>query len=394
MTNTNRMDLRFGPAEGRKVVDRYIQALIDRSKDVSTSRPFLAFVLVAAAVIGLYCFFVAAPIYVSDTSFSMRGREQGAAASMGILAGLGQADSASKEAAELSQFILSEDMLNKLDARFHLRQLYAKPRLDLLNSMSASASKEAFHHFYKKMVSVRIDHDTNIITVEVRAFDRNSAHDIAEAILELAGGYVDGLSATVRNDTVKSSREELQKAKDSVRDSRLAMTQYRTSTGLLDPLVTAGATSGTINGLESQVLQTRAELASLLTYNTPNSPQVIQLRARISALEGQIGETQRKVADTSRSDNLAKQMYVYEGLVVANEYAEKQLVAALGAYDSALAVAGQRERFLVRTINPNLPDRPSQPKRLLMFLEALLVVVAAYGIVALAIAGIRDHQGI
>ncbi len=394
MTNTDRVDLRLDPSRGRKIVDRYIQDLTARAKDVSTSRPFFAFVLVVGAVIFLYCFFVAAPIYVSDTSFSIRGREQSAAASMGILAGLGAADNTSKEAAELSQFILSNDMLNKLDARFHLRQLYAKPRLDLLNSMPAKASKEEFQHFYRKMVSVRVDRDTNIVTVEVHAFDRQSAHDIAEAILQLAADYVDGLSATVRNDTVRSSQQELQKAKDAVRDSRLAMTQYRTSTGMLDPQLTAGATSGTINGLETQILQTRAELASLLTYNTPHSPQVVQLRARIAALEGQITETRRKVADTSRTDNLAQRLVVYEGLVVANEYAEKQLVAALGAYDSALAVAGQRERFLVRIVSPNLPDRPSQPKRLLMFLEAMLVVVAAYGIVALAIAGVRDHQGI
>ncbi len=394
MTNTNRMDLRFDPGEGRKAVDRYLQELGARAKDVSTSRPFVAFIVVAAVVIGLYCFLVATPIYVADTSFSIRGREQGAAASMGILSGLGQSDNTSREAAELSQFILSDDMLHKLDARFHLRQLYSRPRLDLTSSLSASASNDAFHHFYKKLVSVRVDRDTNIITVEVRSFDGKSAHDVAEAILGLAADYVDGLSATVRNDTVRSALQELQKAKDAVRDSRLAMTRYRTETGMIDPMVSAGAASGTISGLESQVLQTRADLASLLTYSAAGSPQVTQLRARLAALQGQIAETQRKVIDTSRTDNLAQRLYVYEGLVVNNEYAEKQLVGALGAYDSALAVAGQRERFLVRIISPSVPDRPSQPKRLLMFLEALLVVVAAYGIVALAIAGIRDHQGI
>ena len=393
MTNTNPMDLRF-EGLGRKAVDGYIQDLTARVRDLSTSRPFLAFIFVAAAVIGIYCFFIAAPIYVSDTSFSIRGREQGAAASVGILSSLGSGENTSKESAELSSYILSEEMLNKLDARFHLRQMYSKPRLDLMNSIPASASREAFRRFYKKMVSVRVDRDTNIVTVEVRSFDGKSAHDVAEAILPLAADYVDGLSATVRNDTVRSSQQELQKAKDAVRDSRLAMTRYRTETGMLDPTVSAGAASGTISGLESQVLQTRAELASLLTFNTANSPQVTQLRARLTALEGQIAETQRKVIDTTRSDNLAQRLYVYEGLVVNNEYAEKQLVGALGAYDSALAVAGQRERFLVRIISPNVPDRPSQPKRLLMFFEALLVVVAAYGIVALAIAGIRDHQGI
>ncbi len=394
MANVTKPTGAFGAARVRTPLDRLVEEAGYKLRKVGTSRPFLTFVVGAALVLGFYYFIVAAPIYVSQTSFSIRGREQPAAASLGILAGIAPGDDTAKEAAELTQFALSTDMLKKLDDRFNLRKLYSRGRPDLLNWMPAGASREAFLHFYRKMVAVRVDRETNIVTIEVHSFDRTSARDIAEAILEMTAEYVDGLSATVRRDTVRSSEQELQKARMSVRESRLAMTQYRTSTGMLDPLVTAGATSGTINALEDQVLQTRAEIATLLTYNTPKSPQVVQLRARIDALQGQIAETKRKVDDTKRSDNLAKRLYEYEGLMVANEYAEKQLVAALGSYDAALAVAGQRERFLVRIVNPNLPDRPTEPKRLLTFLEALLVVVAAYGIVALAIAGVRDHQGI
>ncbi len=77
-----------------------------------------------------------------------------------------------------------------------------------------------------------------------------------------------------------------------------------------------------------------------------------------------------------------------------NDYAEKQLVAAMAANDTAKTLAGQRERFLVRITNPNLPEEAALPHRLLSFIEALIVLLAAYGIVALAIAGVRDHQGI
>jgi capsule polysaccharide export protein KpsE/RkpR len=40
------------------------------------------------------------------------------------------------------------------------------------------------------------------------------------------------------------------------------------------------------------------------------------------------------------------------------------------------------------------PDHATQPNRLLSFIEAMIVSIAAYGIIALVIAGVRDHQGI
>ncbi len=49
---------------------------------------------------------------------------------------------------------------------------------------------------------------------------------------------------------------------------------------------------------------------------------------------------------------------------------------------------------MVKVVAPHLPDRPSRPHRLLSFLESLIVAIAAYGVIALAVAGVRDHQGI
>jgi BexC/CtrB/KpsE family polysaccharide export inner-membrane protein len=267
--------------------------------------------------------------------------------------------------------------------------------MDVFNWLRAGAPKEEFLHFYRRMVKVSSEQGSGIITVQVRSFDPASAKAIAEQILTNSAEYVDSLSAIVRRDTVKASLADLQQAEQSVRQTRLAMAKYRNDTGLLDPTISAAASSGTIQTLTSEILSTRAQLATLETYSRPNSPQVVQLRARIATLQKQITDEQNRLATTKDSQNtLSQRLYEYEGLRVANEYAEKQLVAALGAYDAARAVASQRERYLVRVINPHEPDKPTMPNRLFSFIEAMIVVVAGYGIVALVIAGVRDHQGI
>jgi capsular polysaccharide transport system permease protein len=394
MGNTNRLSLGFDPNQGRRAIDTYFQGTTDRLKEIAASRPFVAFAAVAVVILGFYYFIIATPIYVSQTQFTVRGREQPPAAG-GLLAMVGQGgDNSETETAELKQYIQSPEILAKLDQRFHLREVYSRPRPDLLNWIPNNAPREEFLNFYKKMVSIQIDSQSNIVTLTTRSFDAKSAQALGAAILQISADYVNELSETVRKDTVKASLQDLDKAKNDVRTARLAMTKYRTTTGLLDPTATAAAQSAAVMGQQQEVLQAKADLSSLLTYNTPKSPQVVQARARIAAIEAQIEDQQAQIATAKNNNTLAHQLYEYEGLAIANDYADKQLVAAQAAYDGAVSLATQRDRFLVRVIEPNLPEKASEPHRLLAFFEALIVLIAAYGIIALAIAGVRDHQGI
>jgi capsular polysaccharide transport system permease protein len=382
----------FDPNHGRTAPNLFLKDAGSRLKSMSTSRPFLAYIIVVGALLALYFFVLAAPLYVSETTFTIRGREQTAQPS--ILSSItGTGTTASTEAAEVESYVESQQMMNKLNAKFNLRKLYSRPRLDFLNWMSSNASDEDFQDFYNRMVRIKIDHDTFLVTAEIRSFDAKSAHDIAQALLQYSADYVDHLSHSIRSDTLKAANGELTTAENSVKASRLAMTRYRTSTGLLDPVAVAGAQTGQITALQQQIMQARATMASLGTYSTPNAPLMQQNQALINSLEAQIKTLQSKLT-SNNSNAMAQRLYEYEGLSVANDYAEKRLVAALAAYDGARSLADQRERFLVRVTEPNTPDDPALPDRLLDFFEAMIIAIAAYGILALSIAGIRDHQGI
>ena len=398
MTNiTRQQKLDVDPSHGRRAVDVFAKELGERFRSVSTSRPFVAFVFVSAIVLGVYYFILAAPMYVSEASFSIRGREAPSAASslLGALGGGAAGDSpSSTDTAELQTYIGSYEMAEKLDQQFHLREVYSRPRLDFLNWMPRSAPKDRYLGFYKKMVRISIDHDTNLINIKVKSFDPKLSQAIAAALLQISSDYLNNLSAIVRRDTVKTSEQELEQAEENVRKARLEMTAYRAATGTLDPAASALATSAGISAMQQEVLEQRADLTSMLSYNRPGSAMVTQAQARIAGLEAQIASQQQKIANTKASDSIAERLRTYEGLQIASDYADKQLVAALAANDSARSLANQRERFVVPAVAPNLPDVATEPHRLSSFLEAMLVLVAVYGIVALAIAGVRDHQGI
>ena len=399
MTNiTRQQKLDVDPSHGRRAVDAFTKELSERFRSVSTSRPFAAFVIVSAILLGVYYFILAAPLYVSEASFSIRGREEPSAgasllATLGGGAGGGSAPTTT-DTAELQTYIESYEMAERLDQQFHLREVFSRPRLDFLNWMSRNAPKNKYLAFYKKTVRVSIDHDTNLITIKVKTFEPKLAQAMAGSILQMSSDYLNNLSTIVRRDTVKTSEQELQQAEESVRKARLAMTAYRASTGTLDPAASAMATSAGISAMQQQVLQSRADLASMLSYNRPNSAMVVQAQARIDGLQAQIAQQQAKIANTGASDSIAERLRTYEGLQISSDYADRQLIAALASYDGARNLANQRERFVVPAVAPNLPDVATEPHRLSSFLEAMLVLVAVYGIVALAIAGVRDHQGI
>lgn len=398
MTNMISPKLGVDPSHGRRAVNDLAKQAADRVRAVSTSRPFVAFVIIAALVLGTYYFLIAAPLYVSQTSLQIRGREAPSAGA-GLLealggAGGGGAGSTATDMAALSQYIQSYDMAAKLDQRFHLRDIYARPRADLLHWLGRGASREGYLSFHKKMVTVRLDRDSGLITVSVRQFDPVTAQKVAQAIVEISADYVNGLSAIVRRDTLKSSQQDLKDAEEKAKQARLAMTGYRASTGLIDPTASAAATAGGMAGMQQQIIAARAEMSQLLSVNTPNSPIVRQLRARIAGLEEQIAAEERRVSNTGAKGSIDQRLREFEALTIASEYADRQLVAALTAYDAAKSLASQRERFIVPVIAPNLPQTATEPKRLIAFFEALFVLVAVYGVVALAIAGVRDHQGI
>ena len=400
MTNIISPKLGIDPSHGRRIVDSLTKQTLDRLRSVSSSRPFVAFVIIAALALGIYYFLLAAPIYVSETSLQLRGREQPSGAAAGLLSAIGGGGGGGAsgvtgtDVAAFMQYVDSYEMAAKLDQRFHLREVYSRPRLDFMKWMHRDASREDYLEFFRKMVKVKIDRDTQLITVDVKAFDPLLAQQMCQAIVALSADYINGLSASVHRDTVRASEIELQKAEDAARAARLAVTTYRARTGMIDPITTAASQSAGIAGMQESILQTRAEMTQLLSYNTPNAPQVRQLGARIQGLEQQIAAEKKRIGDTQSPDSIAQHLREFEGLMITSDYADRQLVGALTAYDSAKTLASQRERFIVQVIPPDLPETATEPHRLLSFVEALLVLVAVYGIVALAIAGVRDHQGI
>ena len=81
----------------------------------------------------------------------------------------------------------------------------------------------------------------------------------------------------------------------------------------------------------------------------------------------------------------------YERLQLEKTFAERQLASALVALDSARSEAARKQLYLERLVQPNLPDRAMEPRRLRSVVTVFVLGLILWGVVSLTLASIREH---
>ena len=81
----------------------------------------------------------------------------------------------------------------------------------------------------------------------------------------------------------------------------------------------------------------------------------------------------------------------FQRLTLENEFAAKQLAAALASLEEAQNEARRKQAYVERIVQPNLPDAPMEPRRMRGILATLILSLLAYGILRMLLAGVREH---
>ncbi len=377
------------PYQLRSRADRRVGGVWAVLRQRIGQRPFVLYMLLVAVLAGLYYGVIASPQYVSETRFAIRSRE--IVAPTGFLAGLIGAPTSLGDITAVSDYIRSPEMAETLDERHQLRRLYAQPRIDPFQTLSATASDEEYQRFYRRHVIVKLDREASTVIVVVKSFTPESARDTAGSILELTEAFVNELSRNMREDTLRSATSELEMAEKQAIEARVAVANFRGAGADLDPSASSAQIVGGVGQLEASAAEVRGEIASLLTYSRRDAPQVRQLQARLSAINAEIASLRNQQGPSA---GLAQEVTDYETLQLIRANAEKKLAAAETAYDQARATAEQREKFVARIVSPNLPETPTSPRRWLEFLTAMVFAMAGYALASLTLAAVRDHRGI
>lgn len=358
---------------------------------------FLAGVVAPAALTALYLYSRATDQFASTVGFAVRSEETTTA--MGLLSGLSGLTSLSGSTGSdsniLYEFIQSQELVEKIDARMNLRAIFSRPRGDPVFAFDPAGSVEDLTAYWRRMVRVSYDHGTGLIELQVHAFSAAEAQAIGRAVFDEAADKINRLSAIARADATRYAGEDLAQAADRLAKARVALTEFRSRTQIVDPEADIQGQMGLLTMLQQQQAGAMVELNLLRDTARPGDPRLDQAQRRLAVIAAMIADERRKFG--SGDDGAGGQDYSalvgeFERLTVEREFAERAYLAALTAYDNARAEAQRKSRYLAAYIQPTLPERPLYPQRLVLTALVFGFSFLIWAIVLLVWYSIRDRR--
>lgn len=354
--------------------------------------PFLAIVGFPTALSAFYLLVVASPRYVSEAQFIVRSADEQAATSIGsALEGVG-IGSKSVNAHAVLEYIKSADGLNELSRTVDVKKVYSRPGVDVFSRLPrifSDSSNETFRSEFGSYLTVGYDSQTGISTLRVEAFRPDDAQRIADALLQGGERLVNRLNERSSADAVTEAEQTVREAQARVDRALNQLTAFRNREGVIDPTSSARAGGELVGELSLNLAQLQAERRQLAA-DTPSSPQLSILDSRIKALESQIAIERSKIVGESSS--LAPKISSYESLQTEREFSERILAASTAALNTAQLDSRRKRLYIDRVVNPNLPDKAVEPKRLLSLLAVFASLLLIYGLGWLVWAGVRESR--
>ena len=360
---------------------------------------FLILVILPSLVSGWYMWARAADRYVSNTAFSVRNADTSSA--LQLLSGIGQlgVSSSSSDTDILYQFIQSQELVSKIDAKINLRKIWsqADPQIDPVFAYHPPGTIEDLMRYWPRMVKVYNDSGTGILNVQVQAFNPQDAQTIAQMIYDDSSEMINRLSAIAREDATRYAREDRDDALERLKIARTALTAFRNRTQIVDPAASVQNQMGLLSSLQTQLAETLIARATLQDTVPANDPRLLQEDRRIEVIRAQIALERKNLGlgnSTSSDDPTAFADLVgeYERLAVEQQFAEQTYTAAMAAYDAAAAESRRQSRYLAAHVNPTLSQASEQPQRLMLLSLAALFAFLLWSIVLLVFYALRDRR--
>ena len=348
-------------------------------------------VIIPTAFAVIYFGLIASDVYISESRFVVRSPQRQSQTGLGaLLQGSGFSRS-QDDTYSVHDFILSRDALKELDDQLAVRKAYSSKDADFINrfpGLDWDSSFEAFHRYYRNHVTIDYDTVSSITILKVRAFTAEDSKKINDLLLKMGERLVNNLNDRSRQDLIKTAELEVAVGEEKVKRAAVALAGFRNNQSVFDPDRQSALQLQGVSKVQEELVATETQLAQIQRVS-PNNPQVSSLRSRVETLRRAIANETAKVAGGGGS--LTSKSGAFERFTLEKVFAEKQLAAALTALESARSEALRKQLYLERLVQPNLPDKSVEPRRIRSVLMVFVLGLVAWGVISLLVASIKEH---
>ncbi|WP_376742683.1 capsule biosynthesis protein [Ensifer canadensis] len=338
-----------------------------------------------------YCF-IASDQYQSEARFVVRtsapaiGKDQ-----LGKITGLPSAKIV-QDTQIVTNFVHSRAILEALEQQIGVRDRFIVKDTDFLARLKSDATYEEFLDYWDSMVKTSVSPSSGIITVTARAFSAADAQDILTAVIAASERTINQLSDRIWKDVIATSKANLDRASEKLRDVRERVATQQNKTGVLTIEGSSSMLSNLMTTLQKEKIELEQSYTVQLESVSKTAPQMRVLAREIQSKQAQIDGLQRQIAGPNQSaeQNLANVSAELSSLQFEVQLAEQQFAASVRSFEQVQFISKQQLMYLDSFLEPSLPDEARYPRRTFWVSIIALASVAAWLLSIGALAIIRN----
>lgn len=341
----------------------------------------------------LYWSVFAARRYVSEAHVVV-DTVQGLAAAVGLDVGSVFTPQATppRDVLLLRDYVLSTDMLRKLDAELDLRGHYSASYDPFSRLLYREAPLEWLLRHYRSRISAEYDETAGVLVLQAQAYDPEMAQRIAAAIVREGDRFINQLAQNLAREQVAFAEREVAEANKRMIRARQAMLAYQNAHGLVSPTATVSELSAVVARLEGELSDLQARRSALESYLAPGAPDLVTVSEQIRAVEKQLRAQRTRLASGRNGSTLNRIAEEYDRLTLEASFHQAVYQTAMAALERARVDANRTLKKVSVVQQPTLPEYSTEPGRFYhsaLYVFGTLIVV---GILLLLIAIIREHR--
>lgn len=347
--------------------------------------------IIPTALAILYFGLIASDVYISESRFVVRSPERQSTSPLGLILKGAGFSKAQDDSYTVQDYVLSRDALKALNDELKIKDAYSSSSIDLFSRFAGTDwddSLEAFHQYYQKKINVQLDSTSSITTLTVRAFTAEGAQGINQRLVELAESLVNKLNERGRQDMIRFAADEVTDAQAKAKAAALALSQYRSAKGVIDPEKQSTIPLQQVAKLQDELIATKTQVMQIEKLARDN-PQLPVLRQRVGLLEAEIEAETKRVTGGERS--LAGKAAEFQRLALEKEFSDRMLASAMSTLEQARNEAQRKQLYLERIVTPNKPDQAMEPRRIRGIISVLAVGLVMFAVLTMLFAGMREH---